>query len=331
METKPLIIAEVADAHYGDLGRAFAMIDAARLAGADVIKFQHHLPDEEMLRDIPMSKNMAEPLYEFLMRNALSVEQHALLKSHCDEVGIRYLCTPFSLAAARQLEQIVNPGWYKIGSGELTDIPTLLAIRSWGHPMILSTGMATIGEITETYNALASVGAPLTLMNCTSAYPPSYADVRLGFIAQMRKMFPLANIGHSDHTPTIDTAIGALSLGCTMVEKHVTIDHGLQGPDQSVSIDFAELSRLVVARDRLWEARGSIKEVLPSEEEIRVWARRSLVYLADFPAGHKLRQGDIWGKRPGTGVPSARLEEFIGRRLLRSVQGNTLLHEGDLA
>jgi sialic acid synthase SpsE len=330
VQQKPLIIAEAADAHYGDLDRALAMVDAAKRSGADVIKFQHHIPDEEMLRDIPMSQNMAEPLYDFLVRNALHIDQHASLKSYCDDVGIRYLCTPFSLAAARELEEFVKPGWYKIGSGELTDIPTLLMIRSWGHPMIISTGMATVGEITATYNALASTQVPLVLMNCTSAYPPSYADVRLGFIEEMRNLYPLATIGHSDHTPTIDTAIAALALGCSMVEKHVTIDPALQGPDQSVSIDFNELSRLVEARDRLWEARGSVKEVLPSELEIRAWARRSLVYLNDFSAGHEIRPGDIWGKRPGTGVPSSRLEEFIGRHLRHSVQRNTLLHEGDL-
>lgn len=196
--------------------------------------------------------------------------------------------------------------------------------------MIVSTGMATVAEIAATYEVLSSSDVPLTLMNCTSAYPPSYADVRLGFIKEMRKLFPLASIGHSDHTPTIDTAIGALALGCSMVEKHVTIDSTLRGPDQSVSIDFNELARLVAARDRLWEARGSAKEVLPSEQEIRSWARRSLVYLNDLPASHELRPGDIWGKRPGTGVPSARLEEFIGRRLRHAVQRDTLLHEGDL-
>lgn len=330
MQQKPLIIAEVADAHYGDVDRAFAMVRAAKDAGADVIKFQHHIPDEEMLRDVPMSQNMTEPLYDFLVRNALDVSQHVLLKSYCDDVGIRYLCTPFSLAAARELEDFVKPGWYKIGSGELTDTPTLLVIQSWGHPMIVSTGMATVEEITATYKALASTTVSLTLMNCTSAYPPSYSDVRLGFIGEMRELYPLATIGHSDHTPTIDTAIAALALGCSMVEKHVTIDPELQGPDQSVSINFNDLSRLVEARDRLWEARGSMKEVLASEQEIRAWARRSLVYMDNFPAGHELCPGDIWGKRPGTGVPSARLNEFIGRQLRHSVERNTLLHEGDV-
>jgi N,N'-diacetyllegionaminate synthase len=330
VERKPQVIAEAADAHYGDIDRAFAMVDAAREAGADVIKFQHHIPDEEMLRDVPMSGNMAEPLYDFLVRNALSIQQHVLLKAHCDSVGIRYLCTPFSLAAARELEEFVNPGWYKIGSGELTDLPTLLEIRSWGHPMIISTGMANVEEITDTYVALSDEDAPLTLMNCTSAYPPSYSDVRLGFIEEMRTLYPLADIGHSDHTPTIDTAVAALALGCVMVEKHVTIDRDLQGPDQSVSITFDDLTRLVDARDRLWEARGATKEVLASEQEIREWARRSLVYLDNFPSGHILNEGDIWGKRPGTGVPSARLQEFIGRRLKREVNRNTLLQESDL-
>lgn len=330
MNRKPLVVAEAADAHYGSFDRAIAMIEAAKSARADVIKFQHHIPDEEMLRDVPMSTNMDEPLYDFLARNALSIEQHGLLKEHCDTVGIRYLCTPFSLAAALELEREVHPGWYKIGSGELTDVPTLIEIAAWGHPMILSTGMATIDEIALTYEILAGRVESLTLLNCTSAYPPTYGDIRLGFIPEMRTLFPLADIGHSDHTPTIDTAIAALALGCTMVEKHVTIDSSLQGPDQSVSIDFQDLERLVTARDRLWEARSARKEVLPSEEQIRLWARRSLVYLDDFPPGHELQRGDIWGKRPGTGVPSSRLDEFLGRRIQRPVRKDTLLQESDL-
>ena len=329
MQAKPLVIAEAADAHYGDLGRAYAMVDAARASGADVIKFQHHIPDEEMLRDIPMSQNMKEPLYDFLVRNALSIGEHVSLKRHCDEVGIRYLCTPFSLRAAEELEEHVQPGWYKIGSGELTDLPTLRVIASWGHPIIVSTGMATVSEIGSTYDVLRLLPAPLTLMNCTSAYPPSYSDVKLGFIPEMKRLFSEANIGHSDHTPTIDTSIAALALGVSMVEKHVTIDEDLEGPDQSVSITFQDLARLVEARDRVWAARSDDKQVLPSEEEIRAWARRSLVYLRDLPAGHRIGEGDIWGKRPGTGVPSARMEDFLGCRLLIDARANTLLREED--
>lgn len=330
MEAKPAIIAEVADAHYGSLERALQMVAAAHHAGAEVVKFQHHIPDEEMLRDIPSSKNMAEPLYDFLCRNALTIRQHVELKSACDDLGIRYLCTPFSIRAAEELEEHVQPGWYKIGSGELTDLPTLEAISSWGYPLIISTGMATVEEIVITYNALRSRDSPLTFMNCTSAYPPKYSDVRLGFIPKMMKLFPGVEIGHSDHTPTIDTAIAAIALGAKMIEKHVTIDKDLSGPDQSVSIGFDDLSRLVVARDRLWEARSSQKEVLESELEIRAWARRSLVYLRDMPAGHELQPGDIWGKRPGTGIPSAELPNFLGKKLLRDVKANTLLTIDDV-
>ena len=330
MESKPVVIAEAADAHYGDMGRALAMVEAAKMARADVIKFQHHIPHEEMLRDIPMSGNMKEPLYDFLLRNALTIDQHIALKEHCDVVGIRYLCTPFSLAAARELESAIDPGWYKIGSGELTDLPTLMEIASWGHPMIVSTGMATVQEITMTYDSIAPIASALTLMNCTSAYPPRYSDVRLGFISRMRDLFPGAAVGHSDHTPSIDTAVGALALGATMVEKHVTIDDSLEGPDASVSVTFEEIARLVTARDRLWEARSEVKELLPNEEEIRGWARRSLVILRDLQAGHVLQLGDVWGKRPGTGIPSARLSDFLGKRLVRDVKADTLLSQSDV-
>ena len=177
---KVFIIAEGCDNHMGDLDTAKEMARLAKLAKCDCIKFQHHLPDEEMLKEVPMSSNFNIPLYEFLKLHALKLEQHAQLKKYCEAIGIQYLCTPFSLKAAYELNEIAVDA-FKIGSGEMTDIPTLNKIAEIGKPMIVSTGMSAIAEIERTYNALTRTGVAFALMNCVSEYPPKYDDMNLNF------------------------------------------------------------------------------------------------------------------------------------------------------
>ena len=179
------VIAEGCDNHMGDLDTAKEMCRQAKLAGADCIKFQHHLPDEEMLKDVPMTSNFDIPLYDFLKLHALTLDQHVELMKYCKEIGIMYLCTPFSLKAAYELNEI-GVSAFKIGSGEMTDIPTLQAIAKLGKPMIVSTGMCNMEEIKGTYDALVEAGADFAFTNCLSEYPPKYEDVNLGVIGRMR-------------------------------------------------------------------------------------------------------------------------------------------------
>jgi N-acetylneuraminate synthase len=322
-------IAEGADAHYGDMSRARSMIDAAKLSGANAIKFQHHIPDEEMLRETPMSSNMDEPLYDFLVRNALTIGQHVDLSDYCKEVGIQYLCTPFSLAAARELHENIDLPAYKIGSGELLDHPTIREIAKFEKCMIISTGMSLPEEIDTTYEILKNHKAGLVMMNCTSAYPPRYEDIHLKFILEMADRYPNAILGFSDHSPGVETVIASFTLGAKVIEKHVTLSHDLAGPDATVSINFETLKELIISLKNLTLALKSKKEIHPSEVEIRHWAHRSLVYLKNLPAGHVIQEGDIWGKRPGYGVPSFNLDRFIGRRLSINAKKNLMLSEDD--
>ena len=217
---KTYIIAEACDNHMGDMDTAREMCRQVKLAGCDCIKFQHHLPDEEMLKEVPMSSNFDIPLYEFLKLHALTLEQHKELKQYCGEIGIDYLCTPFSLKAAYELNQI-GVSMFKIGSGEMTDIPTLKKIAELGKPMIISTGMSTMDEIEETYDQLLPFNIPLAFTNCISEYPPQYEDVNLGVIYSMQRRFPKAIIGHSDHTPDLYTCFAAVAMGARIIEKHV--------------------------------------------------------------------------------------------------------------
>ena len=318
------IIAEACDNHLGSTETAQEMIRQAKLAGADCIKFQHHLPDEEMLPDIPMSDNFQEPLYEFLKKYALILDQHRILKKYCEEIGIIYLCTPFSYAAAKDLRKI-GLETFKIGSGEMTDLTSMKAIAELGFPMILSTGMCTLDEIRETYFAMKSWDATFCFTNCVSEYPPRYEDMNIGVIKTMMNEFPDIVIGHSDHSPDLYTSFAAVALGAKIIEKHVIIDKRTPGPDQSVSIDMRDLADLVNGVRKIESAMGNTKKVHEKERIIRQWAFRSIVTRCDILPGMIITEKMLWTKRPGTGIPSRELPKFIGRKAKCFINANTLL------
>jgi N,N'-diacetyllegionaminate synthase len=322
------VVAEACDNHLGNTEAAREMVRRAHEAGADAVKFQHHLPDEEMLPDAPMSDNFDEPLYEFLKKYALTLDQHRELKAYCGEVGILYMCTPFSYAAARELETL-GVGSYKIGSGEMTDVPSLEKIADFAKPMIVSTGMCTLDEIERTYRAVLARNPALALLNCVSEYPPVYEDINLDVISVMRERFPDAVIGHSDHTPDLFTCFAAVTLGAAIIEKHVILDKSQPGPDQSVSIDFDDLAELVEGIRKIEAARGASREVHGREQAIRTWAFRSLVTTRAIKRGETIGEDMIWSKRPGTGIPSHRMAEVVGRCAARDLAANTLLSWDD--
>lgn len=324
------IIAEGADAHLGDLTVAMEMAKQAKVANVDAIKFQHHLPDEEMLPDTPMSDNMSEPLYDFLLKNALKLDQHIELKNYCDEIGIRYMCTPFSYKAAKELVDNKLIEIIKIGSGEMTDIPSLEKMADFGLPMILSTGMSVYEEIDRSYEALLKKNTQLCLMNCVSEYPPDYADINLKVITKMIERYPEAVIGHSDHTPTLYTSFAAVMLSAKIIEKHIILDKSIPGPDQSVSIDMEELAELVTGIRLIEEASGDEKTVHERESQIREWAFRSIVSKREIKKGEVISQDMIWSKRPGTGIPSHRMKELIGREAKHDIKSNSLISWEDL-
>ena len=323
------IIAEAGDSHLGDLETAIRMAELAKLAGADCIKFQHHLPDEEMLPDSPMSDNFDEPLYDFLIRCSLDISEHKILKEFCEKINIDYLCTPFSWAAAKELNEI-DVEFFKIGSGEMTDLPTLEKIAELGKPMIVSTGMSTFEEIDRTYELLISHDINIGLANCVSEYPPKYEDMNLNTINKMIDRYPKSTIGHSDHTPDLYTSFAAVVLGAKFIEKHVIIDKTQTGPDQTVSISFSELHELVGGIRKIEKSLGSEKTIHKREKQIREWAFRSLVFLRDMQPGEIIKQEDIWSKRPGTGIPSYNMKKVIGKKLKNNAKRNSLIKWDDL-
>ncbi len=324
------IIAEGCDNHMGNMDAAKEMCRLAKLAGADCIKFQHHLPDEEMLKDVPMSSNFNIPLYDFLRLHALTLNQHIELKEYCESIEIDYLCTPFSYKAACELNDI-GVSAFKIGSGEMTDIPSLKKIAKFGKPMIISTGMSSMEEIQRTYDAVTQEGIPLALTNCLSEYPPKYEDLNLGVINKMQEQFPNAVIGHSDHTPDLYTCYASVAMGAHIIEKHVILNKQTPGPDQSVSIDFNDLYHLVDGIRKIELAKGTDKKVHKEEEPIRQWAFRSIVSLRTIHQGEIITEDMVWSKRPGTGIPSYRMGEVIGKVAKKEIAANQLLKWEDFA
>ena len=327
---KTLLIAEACDNHFGKLDNAKKMVIAAKKAGADVIKFQHHLPDEEMLSVVPRSKNFKVSLYDFLKKYSLKLIDHEYLKNFCKKKGIEYLCTPFSLKAAQELNEI-GVKWFKIGSGEFTDIPFVKKVLDFNKPVIFSTGMSTQQEIKMVHNLIKShKNKKIAFMNCTSEYPPRYEDLNLGFIRILKKKYPKIIIGHSDHTNDISTSIGAVTLGAKIIEKHVNLKNKNYGPDRDVSISFEKFRELVFHVRNIEKSLGEKKSIYSKEIQIRRWATRSIVSLKDLKKGDHINKNDIWSKRPGTGIPSRYFDKVIGAKVLKNIKKNTLIKKSQI-
>jgi N-acetylneuraminate synthase len=235
------------------------------------------------------------------------------------------MCTPFSYKAAIELVERTSIKRFKIGSGEMTDIPSLKMISALGLPMIISTGMSTYEEIDETYLALKDCVESLSLLYCVSEYPPVYEDMNLMNIQTMKDRYPKAIIGHSDHTPDLFTAFAAVSLGADIIEKHVILDKKMSGPDQEVSIDFYELNQLVDGIRKIEMSMGNEKKVHKKEKEIRDWAFRSVVAIENINKGKLITHKMVWTKRPGIGIPAKDLHKIIGRYATTNIKKNTLI------
>ena len=310
----PYVIAEAAVSHQGEIATAIAMTYMAHAMGCDAIKFQMHVLENEMLRNVPTSDNFDEPLYETLNNTELTLDEHKQLKALCENLGIDYLCTPFSAVAADILDKELDLKAFKTGSGELTNIPLLKHIASKGRPMIISTGMALIEEIQETVDAIKETGTPFALTHCVSAYPTPYNRVNLHNIPRYRELFNVP-VGLSDHSIGIYTAIGSVALGASIIEKHFTLDKLQSGPDHPVSLEPYDLGELVKGCRAVFEARGDKREIFPEEEPIIAWARESVVSEIEIKAGTKITKDMVWVKRPSPGlgaIPAKELDKVIG-------------------
>jgi sialic acid synthase SpsE len=322
------VIAEAGINHNGDERLAADLVVAAADAGADAIKFQTHFPEHQMLRDDIGAAYIGESVFALLTRTALSREAHTRLKALARERGIVFLSTPFSREAADFLESI-DVAAFKTGSGELTHLPMQRHIARKRKPVIVSTGMATPEEIDRTVQAVRDEGAPIALMHCTSMYPTPYEHVQLGYMGVLRERYSVP-VGLSDHTLGPYMAYAAAALGANLFEKHFTTSRSLPGPDQQGSLEPDELKELVRGVRAIERASGATKTIHPGEQEVRAMAHHSVVTVRPIAAGATITAEDVWAKRPGTGIPAARLDEIIGRVAARAIPQDHLVSWDDL-
>jgi sialic acid synthase SpsE len=327
----PFVIAEVGINHEGDVEKALQCVDAAVGAGAEVIKFQCHITEKEMVpTDMTPGEISSEKLWDIIKRCELTAEEELKVQQYCNEKNIMYLSTPFSREAADRLHAMNVPA-FKIGSGECNNLPLIDHIARLGRPMIVSTGMNDLVAVQRTVRAMQQHGTPFALMHCTSMYPTPYDHVRLGAISQLASAFPDAPIGLSDHSINIWTCIGGAALGASILEKHFTVSRAWPGPDVPLSIEPNELRDLIVGARAVWEARGGAKTILPEEQPVINFAYATVVSIAPISAGDAFSHENVWVKRPGTGpIPSHRLTDVVGKRAARDIPADVHIAPGDI-
>lgn len=329
-----LIIGEVAQAHDGSLGMAHAYIDAIAAAGADAIKFQTHIAAAESTPGEPWRVKFSRQdatRYDYWKRMEFTEDQWQGLKQHADEKGLLFLSSPFSSEAVRLLTQVGVAAW-KIASGEVGSSQMFEEMAATRLPILLSTGMSSIQEIDEAVSFVSQRELPLTVMQCTSAYPCPPQRVGLNLIPFFRERYACA-VGLSDHSGTIYPGLAAATLGLEVLEVHVTLSREMFGPDVVASVTTAELRQLVEGLRFIetMKAHPVDKDAFSEETApLRKLFMKSVVAQMDLSEGTVLRPEHLAAKKPGTGIPAARLKELIGHRLRRDLKANDLLLTTDV-
>ena len=333
-----VIIAEIADSHNGSVKTAKKMIDEIKKAGAQVAKFQIHLPDIEM---VPGSIQMWDgALYDILKKNLFTPEMHKEIMAYCEKAGIEYLCTPFCPAAVDILQNLGVKA-FKTGSGELTNLPQHRKIAKisarTGKPSIVSTGLSEWPEIQDTVKIYEEEGAKdnLVLMNCTSEYPPGdYSNINLGRIKRMQNEFGVL-VGQSDHTIDNYTAFASVAMGAQVIEKHFTLSRDQDGPDHKISLEPSMLKDLVAGVKKIKVSLGDKKNITKEEQIVRDWAFHSVVASRDIMPGERITLDNVMPKRPGSGIRAKYLdrlysEELLGKKAKKKLLLDTIIQWSDL-
>jgi N-acetylneuraminate synthase len=330
-EHPPLVIAEVGINHEGELEKAIELVDAAVAAGAELVKFQCHITDKEMVpTDMTPGQISKEKLWDIIKRCELTEEEERQVQAYCKKKGIIYLSTPFSREASDRLAAMDVPA-FKIGSGECNNGPLLDHIARKGRPIILSTGMNDIAAIRKSVEIISRHKVPLALLHCTSMYPTPYEKVRLGAVSHLQQEFSDNIVGLSCHSIGIWTCLGAVALGASILEKHFTISRSWPGPDTGISIEPNELKDLVSGSKAIWLARGGSKDILAEERPVIDFAYATVCSIAPINAGDTFTKDNVWVKRPGTGkILANRLEDVLGKKAVRTLPADVQLKPEDI-
>jgi N-acetylneuraminate synthase len=328
----PLVIAEIGINHEGSLDTAKQMVDAAIGAGAEVIKHQTHVVEDEMSdharSTIPGNADVS--IYEIMERCALNEDDERRLMDYVHQKGAIFISTPFSRAAADRLERF-GVGAYKIGSGECNNYPLIKHVASFGKPMIVSTGMNSVETVKPSVEIMRRAGVPYCLLHCTNVYPTPPELVRLGAMVHLQQEFPDAIVGLSDHTVNNYACLGAVALGASVLERHFTDRMDRPGPDVVCSMDPRALAELIEGASFLFRERGGGKGPVEAEAPTIAFAFASVVAIQDIAKGEALSEANIWVKRPGSGdFGAGDYDSLLGRRATQEIAKGAQIRRVDL-
>jgi N-acetylneuraminate synthase len=327
------IIAEIGQSHDGSLGSAHAFVDAVAAAGADAIKFQTHLAAAESSASEPWRVKFSRQdatRYDYWRRTEFTEEQWAGLAQHARDRGIAFISSAFSIEAVELLERVGVPAW-KVGAGEITNLPMIERMARTGKPVLLSSGMSGWADLDLAVGVVRRQGTLPGIFQCTSIYPCPPERIGLNVISEIRKRYR-CQTGLSDHSGTVFAGLAAATLGIDMLEVHVCFSRECFGPDVSSSITTAELAQLVSGVrfiERAVEHPVDKERVAADLAEMRMIFGKSLVVAQDLPAGHSLSVADLVLRKPGTGIPASRMGEVVNRKLKHPLRAGVVLSEGD--
>lgn len=333
MRKKVIIIAEAGVNHNGNYDLAVRMIHEAKRAGADYVKFQTAVPELVISSIAPKAEYQKETTgsdesqLDMCRAIHLPLSDYPRLKAVCDQVGIGFMSTPFDLVSIDALEPL-EMDYYKIPSGEITNLPYLRKIAQKGRKVIMSTGMSEMDEIAAALKVLEDAGlwrSDIILLHCNTQYPTPFADVNLRAMATIRDTFGV-EVGYSDHTPGIEVPIAAVAMGATVIEKHFTLDRNMEGPDHKASLEPDELKAMVEAIRNVELAMGqSSKHSTASESPNKEVARKSIVAARDITAGEIFTEENITVKRPGNGISPMLWDSVLGKTAKRYFRYDELI------
>lgn len=329
---KPFIIAELGINHEGSLDTAKEMVDAAFRAGAECVKHQTHIIDDEMSGEAKkvIPGNSKKSIYHIMERCALNEKDEIELKRYVESKGMIFISTPFSRAAADRLNRMKVDA-YKIGSGECNNYPLLEHIARFKKPIILSTGMNTIESISKAVKIFNDAKVPVALLHTTNLYPTPPKLVRFGAMQELANAFPKHVFGLSDHTITNHACFGAVALGASILERHFTDHKDRTGPDIVCSMDEKDCKELIEGCNLIWEMRGGIKQPANEEKVTIDFAFATVVTIKKISKGEKFTKENIWVKRPGTGdFLAERYNDIIGKTSARNIPEDVHLSQDDV-
>lgn len=331
---KTFVIAEAGVNHNGSLEKAMQLIDVAIDAGADAVKFQTFKAEKFIAMDAPKAvyqqeaTGAEESQLEMVKKLELDEAAHTKLYLYAQQKGIQFLSTPFDLGSIDLLDRL-GLEIFKIPSGEITNLPYLRKIGGMGKKLIMSTGMADLGDIEDALEVITAAGTPLkdvTLLHCNTEYPTPFEDVNLLAMRTIQQAFPGVTVGYSDHTVGIEVSIAAVALGAVVIEKHFTLDRNLPGPDHRASLEPHELKAMVTAIRHIERALGTgIKKPSLSELRNKIVARKSIVAACPIKAGETFSERNLAVKRPGTGISPMRWDDLLGRKATKDYRTDSFI------